>query len=315
MSITIRLVDTVESLKHFNMLEHLVWGTPLDSTIPLHVLVTTIHNGGGLLAAYAVDGPDETGGMVGITYWWPGLDSPTTTPDAKVRQAGADAGAACAPPIGPQASSPASLHLKMCSHMAGVLPAWRGARLGLRLKLAQRAAILAQGMTDWVTWTYDPLIRTNAALNLHRLGTICNTYHVNLYGEMRDGINAGTPSDRCQVDWWLTSARVEQRAHDHVRDESWRARLPPGAQTFTAGMLRNGFLTPPTTLPTLDGSPLALPLPDDIYVIRDIDNPLSMAWRLWLREALQSAFAAGYLIIDCVHHEDGQWRYLLTAGA
>ena len=84
--------------------------------------------------------------------------------------------------------------------MAGVLPAWQGQGLGLALKLAQRQAILEQGLTDWVTWTYDPLQRTNAVFNIHRLGAVCNTYKANWYGEMRDGLNAGTPSDRCQVD-------------------------------------------------------------------------------------------------------------------
>ncbi|HAJ38303.1 MAG TPA: hypothetical protein DCL15_21740, partial [Chloroflexi bacterium] len=95
--------------------------------------------------------------------------------------------------------------------MAGVLPAWQGRGIGVRLKLAQRDAILAQGMTDWVTWTYDPLFRVNAVLNIHRLGAVCNTYQRDWYGVMKDGLNAGVPSDRCQVDWWLTSAHVEGR--------------------------------------------------------------------------------------------------------
>ena len=187
------------------MLEDLIWGEPLAATIPAHVVVTVIHNGGGLLAAYAHDGPAETGGMVGLTYWWPGLSVPTTTSDGKIVKANSP---------GPQASSPAPLRLKMCSHMAGVLPAWQGTGLGLRLKLAQRAAILEQGVSDWVTWTYDPLLRTNGAFNLHRLGAVCNTYHVNLYGELPDELNAGIQSDRCQVDWWLTSGRVEECSQD-----------------------------------------------------------------------------------------------------
>ena len=40
----------------------------------------------------------------------------------------------------------------------------------LQLKLAQRQAILDQGLTDWVTWTYDPLYRRNAVFNIHRSG-------------------------------------------------------------------------------------------------------------------------------------------------
>jgi predicted GNAT superfamily acetyltransferase len=199
--------------------------------------------------------------------------------------------------------------------MAGVLPAWQGTGLGLRLKLAQRAAILDQGMTDWVTWTYDPLLRTNAAFNLHRLGAICNTYHVNLYGELPDELNAGIPSDRCQVDWWLASVRVNECSQPGPVGATRQAQLPLPAdmQVLSGTWNPRGFLTPPSALPLLDGAPLALPVPDDIYAIRAADNDLGSAWRLWMRAALQAAFAGGYLLVDFVRHADCQWRYLLTA--
>lgn len=293
MSIRICTIESLEAIEHFRVLEHLIWDEPLESTIPAHVIVTTIHNGGGMLGAYADDGPAETGGMVGLTYWWPGLAAATTTADG-----GGDR----------QAQAPA-LRLKVCSHMAGVLPPWRGTGLGLRLKLAQRDVILQQGMTDWVTWTYDPLIRTNAAFNLHRLGAVCNSYHVNLYGELPDRLNAGTPSDRCQVDWWLNSPRVVERANG----EEWRAPIDLSAttQVLKAGMNGAGLQTPPATLPDPDGSPLALPLPDDIFAIRAADHTLGMAWRLWMRAALEGAFAAGYVLHNCRQLDDGGWRYLL----
>lgn len=290
MSIRIQPVESLQEIEHFRVLEHLIWGEPLEATIPVHVLVTTIHNGGAILGAYAEDGPAQTGGMVGLAYWWPGLDTPRTTAD------GAQARAAV-------------LQLKMCSHMAGVLPAWRGTGLGLRLKLAQREAILAQGMTDWVTWTYDPLIRTNAAFNLHRLGAVCNTYHANLYGELPDALNAGVPSDRCQVDWWLNSARVLER----VQGDDWRRHkgIPPQTQVLSAGGGQSSLALPPSVLPSLDGRPLALPLPDDIHALRSADPGLGLAWQQWMRAALEPAFAAGYVMVDCTRHEDGQWRYLL----
>jgi predicted GNAT superfamily acetyltransferase len=294
MSIRIRPVESLQELEHFRVLEHLIWGEPLEATIPIHVLVTTIHNGGGILGAYAENGPPETGGMVGLAYWWPGLDRPRTTGEGRAL---AD-------------SETGRLQLKVCSHMAGVLPPWRGTGLGLRLKLIQRETILAQGMTDWVTWTFDPLIRTNAAFNLHRLGAICNTFHVNLYGELPDELNAGAPSDRCQVDWWLNSERVVQRAVG----EEWRKRLhlPAQTQVLSARVDARGRQAPPAAAPAPDGGPLALPIPDDIQAVRSADHGLGMAWREWLAAALPGAFAAGYVAVDCARHEDGQWRYLLV---
>ena len=36
-----------------------------------------------------------------------------------------------------------------------------------------------------------------------------------------------------------------------------------------------------------------------------------MAWRLALRHQLEHAFAAGYVMVDCLQLADGQWHYLL----
>ncbi|NJN84274.1 MAG: hypothetical protein HC802_19660, partial [Caldilineaceae bacterium] len=138
-----------------------------------------------------------TGGMVGAAFWWLGVGV------ERVDQA---------------ASPNPLLKLKACSHMLGVLPEWQGQRVGLRLKLAQREAVLRQGLTDWVTWTYDPLYRPNGVFNIHRLGATCNTYARNVYGELQDDLNRGVPSDRCQVDWRLNSPHVlhdiDARRHD-----------------------------------------------------------------------------------------------------
>ena len=38
----------------------------------------------------------------------------------------------------------------------GVAPGYQGRGVGYRLKLAQREAVLDQGI-DLITWTYDPL--------------------------------------------------------------------------------------------------------------------------------------------------------------
>ncbi|MCB0058542.1 MAG: hypothetical protein KDE45_16005, partial [Caldilineaceae bacterium] len=196
--IHLRTVTAIEEVEHFQQLERLIWQSPAEDVVPVHVAITVIRNGGGLIAAFADDGPAETGGMIGLTFWFPGLGVPTTDAGGH-----SDKEADLAPRPSPL--------LKMCSHMAGVLPAWQGHGLGAQLKLAQRDAILAQGMTNWVSWTYDPLFRTNAVLNIRRLGALCNTYKRDWYGVMKDGLNAGVPSDRCQVDWWLDSARVEGR--------------------------------------------------------------------------------------------------------
>jgi predicted GNAT superfamily acetyltransferase len=179
--ITVRTVGDVAGSRMIQEVERRTWGAEETDILPTHILVTLAKNGGLVLGAFALDGPAATGGMVGFVVGWLG-----TTPAS-----------ATAPP-----------RIKHCSHIAGVLPEWQGRGIGRQLKLAQRQAVLEQGITAHVTWTYDPLYRTNGAFNLHRLGAVSTTYIRNIYGEMTDALNAGVPTDRCQVDWYLGSPRV-----------------------------------------------------------------------------------------------------------
>jgi len=307
MTMVIRPVDTIEGAEHFQTLERMIWQSPPEDAVPVHLTITVVHNGGGLLGAYAHDGPPETGGMVGLCFWWPGLGTPTTTvPGTENREQGTGS----SPCPAPCAPSPVPRSLpKMCSHMAGVLSAWQGQGLGLQLKLAQRQAILAQGFADWVTWTYDPLLRTNAVFNIRRLGAVSNSYKVNWYGEMVDGINVGTPSDRLQVDWWLRSARVEARVSGPALRQG--SEMPEATQVLPISESEGGFAVPAEDDLTFDGRPLALPIPDDIGAIRRADPGLAMAWRLAMRRWLTGAFDAGYAISDCVGLPAAGWHYLL----
>ncbi|OBY25510.1 GNAT family N-acetyltransferase [Leisingera sp. JC1] len=96
------------------------------------------------------------------------------------------------------------------SHRLAVHADSRGMGLGQRLKWFQREWCLARGIT-MVRWTYDPLRRINAALNIGRLGATAGVYHENYYGEMQ-GINAGIPSDRLVAEWDLASNNVSALA-------------------------------------------------------------------------------------------------------
>ena len=82
--------------------------------------------------------------------------------------------------------------LKHCSHQLGVHPAYRNLGLGFLLKRFQWEFVRDQGI-ELITWTYDPLLSTNAYLNIARLGAVCNTYRRNEYGDLNDDLNAGLP--------------------------------------------------------------------------------------------------------------------------
>lgn len=291
MSISLKLITDNEEANHFQELQRCVWLSPEDDLVPLHVSITVARNGGALLGAYADDGPSETGKMVGATLWWLGSDH-------KVGEA---------PSLKSKSSTTWSNPIKVCSHMAGVLPEWQGQGIGRQLKLAQREYVLNQGITDRITWTYDPLFVPNSIFNLNRLGAICTTYYPNYYGEMRDGLNAGTPSDRCQVDWLLKSQRVIDAAQGRAEKNRWDAN---GLTILPSKRNSDGFNVPLKAEPLFNGSHVAVPLPNDIAAIRKANGELALMWRLYVREMLQAAFASEYVLVDCIRIKE-EYYYIL----
>lgn len=92
------------------------------------------------------------------------------------------------------------------SHMLGVLPEFRNAGLGRRLKLRQKEDALARGI-DLIEWTFDPLELKNAYFNIERLGAIVRQYARNQYGISTSALHGGVPTDRCVAEWWIREPR------------------------------------------------------------------------------------------------------------
>ena len=189
--------------------------------------------------------------------------------------------------------------------MAGVHPDYRDRGLGYSLKLAQREHVLAQGI-DLITWTFDPLETRNATLNFHKLGAVCNTYIPNLYGEMRDGLNAGLPSDRFQVDWWIASERVAQRL------AGTPLQLPPrgGGPERIADLVDIAAALPSDPPPSEGGAGGGLiAIPTDFQSLKAADIEQARALRLRTRSLFEAAFASGYCVTD--FFVDGEQGYYL----
>lgn len=166
------------------------------------------------------------------------------------------------------------------SHRLAVLPEARGLNLGARLKWYQRDWCLARGVS-LVRWTFDPIRRINAGLNIGVLGAIARTYRADLYGTMQ-GINAGLPSDRLLAEWHLDSPAVAARAAGH-------------APAMPAGATRSLRLT---------GS-------SDAELLADPERAL--AERMRLRHELTGAFAAGLAVIGFDRAEASYWLGPATA--
>lgn len=147
-----------------------VWGYDERDIIPRRLFVVARRIGGQVFGAFAQNATEEDT-MVGFAMALPGLRNGTPY-----------------------------LH----SHMLAVLPEWRNAAIGRRLKFAQRDDALARGI-PLMEWTFDPLEIKNAFLNIARLGAIVRSITPDFYGPLQSKFQAGLQSDRLHAEWWLAS--------------------------------------------------------------------------------------------------------------
>ncbi|HTX92601.1 MAG TPA: GNAT family N-acetyltransferase [Anaerolineales bacterium] len=275
---TIRLLETPEEMAAIETLQGLVWRGPDLEIVPKDILLAVVHNGGLAIGAFV-----ETS-LVGAVFGFAGF---YPTPD------------------GPR--------LKHHSHLLAVHPDWRSKGLGFALKRAQWQMVRKQGI-DRITWTYDPLLSRNAHLNIARLGAVCNTYLRSAYGEMQDSLNAGLPSDRFQVDWWLNTRRVERRLSRRARPSLTLEHFLAAEANLLAALTDPGGLPhPPEGSPALTGALLLVEIPSDLFALKKADLPLARDWRFYSREIFEEAFTAGYLATDFVYDRDRSF-YVLTHG-
>ncbi len=103
------------------------------------------------------------------------------------------------------------------SHITGILPGVRQTGLGRQMKLHQRAWAAEQGL-DWITWTFDPLVRRNAWFNIGVLGAQIDAYLVDFYGQMNDSLNGDDiivlrRTDPAEASSWRLRVREELGTH------------------------------------------------------------------------------------------------------
>jgi predicted GNAT superfamily acetyltransferase len=269
-----RLVDVAE-YRQLERVQQAVWGFVDADTVPLHTLVAVGTHGGLVLGAFDAERPDDRR-LVGMAFGFDGRD---------------DRG------------------VKHHSHQLGVEPDVAGVGLGRRLKWAQRGEVLRGGV-ERITWTFDPLMAMNAWFNVRVLGAVCERYRVDVYGQIRDVLNAGLATDRLVVDWWLSSPRVVRRGRGEVpppRFDGAGAQELVDVEVDPASGLRvpRGWRAPTAARARLE-------IPADLQTLKARHPELADAWRQVTREAFLAAFDAGLVVTD-VERRDGRVAYLLEA--
>ncbi|HEY3085355.1 MAG TPA: GNAT family N-acetyltransferase [Candidatus Dormibacteraeota bacterium] len=180
--------------------------------------------------------------------------------------------------------------LHMHSHILGVLPDSEKRGVGFELKQHQRRWCLARGV-NVMEWTTDPLVRRNVYFNLTKLGAEAPQYLVNLYGPMKDGINAGEESDRLLIRWRLDSERAERAAAGTLFDLDAEK-----LREWSSGVILSvGDHGEPVRRESL-ARVLLCQVPQDIVELRRDQPALARQWRMALREALTPRVGRGYAI-------------------
>ena len=282
--IRIHPLQTSGEMKQVEELQRLIWSGSKIDIIPIHLLMAITHNGGSILGA--LKGEKVIGFVLGF------LGTGTSRMD-QVANAG----------------------LKHCSHQIGVHPMYHNQGLEYRLKLAQRLAVMEQGIS-LITWRYDPLLCQDAHLNIHQLGAICSHYFRDAYDSMLDDRNVDLPSDRFQVDWWVTTVGVVSRLEGTRRPLNLTNYLNAGTQVLNPAILGDkDLLHPAERWVAPEGNLVLVEIPEDYQLMKKIDIRLAQTWRLHTREILEGAFNSGYIVTDFVSMRDEQlprWYYVLA---
>ena len=153
------------------------------------------------------------------------------------------------------------------SHVTGLLAGTRHLGLGRLIKFHQREWASDRDIS-WITWTFDPLVRTNAWFNVGILGGEIAEYLPNFYGTMTDSINANDDSDRVLVAWRVDGSQTRPATDPDSRQE--------------------------------------VATPEDIVSLRKTDPQATLKWRHEVREALTTALADGRIVVGFT--KDGSYQ-------
>ena len=291
--IQLRDLRTIDEFREVVDLEKTIWGyTDQGDLVTVPVFIFTVHRGATLIGAFdpsarpgprdaaaqASLGADATERMVGFAYAVVGMK------DGK--------------PM-------------MWSHMAGVLPEYRGG-LGFRLKLAQRERALAQGY-DLIEWTFDPLQAMNAHFNFAKLGGVVEEYASNFYGESTSALHRGTPTDRVVLSWNITAPHVVRRIEQASAALRVKSHEVADAPIVNTTVMDGEWRKTKKIDLTIKDRRLWIEIPTGFTDMQQRAPERALAWRMDVRQMFDEYLAKGYRAVDFVLQRDaGFGRYLLA---
>lgn len=182
------------------------------------------------------------------------------------------------------------------SHLLAVRPEFQGLGIGKKLKWAQRAEALRQGI-DLITWTVDPLQAKNANLNIHTLGAITRTYWDNFYGYTPAlMLGPNIPTDRFLMEWMLRSRRVVEREKKGPKADYQVEKLPKAVESKLGA---SGLPEPEMVRLNLKEGMILVELLREVRSFSDHPEIIGR-WQAAIRKALKYYFRRGYVVSDFI---------------
>ena len=277
----IQTLTTMPEMKGVVRLEEEIWGygrPGSDSPYPARALFAFSESGGLVAGAFS------EGKLVAFAAAWQGVER-----ESKMRY----------------------LH----SQLVGVLTTHRHLGIGFQLKLYQRDFAILAGL-DLVKWTFDPLLSTNANLNLRKLGAVITVYAPSYYGDLQSQFTGGLASDRVWVSWYVRSRRVQQRLASPASPPTDPV-APSVTKIEAASTLDPELLSLAEYELGRSEASLLLEIPADFGRIRTQDLSLALDWQTKIRELCLHYFGRGYIASDFFIRPGRRTRtsYLLTCSA
>lgn len=219
------------------------WGQAFSEVVPVSMMQVTGKMGGICLGAF---GPDGT--MLGVVYGVTGIRG------------------------GKRAH---------WSHMLAVRQRARNMGIGRRLKMAQKEALVEQGVTT-MYWTFDPLVARNAHLNINLLGASVDEFVPDMYG-ISDSDLHRLGTDRFIAKWDLGGR------HGAVAGAAHEADAESGRQPPVVGMPGGGADQVP-----LDLDAVEVVIPSDIEAVEARSFDEAVGWRHSTRRVFQRLLDGPY---------------------
>lgn len=264
----IRALRSLQEMHQAVDLQRTFWGDNIESVIPAHMLYSLANHGGHVLAAYV------EGKMAGVLIGFLGTNEQDT-------------------------DRPAMANLQIVSKRMVVLPEYRNHGIGYALKLAQRDIAIKQGVR-LITWTFDPLLSTNAHLNVRKLGVISQFYLKDYYGTGADsGLSTLGSSDRLLAEWWVTNRRVEERLFGKRASLNLDQYLSAGTIIVNPTTTTDdGYVLPAEQTAAPANSLALVEIPLDYPAVVRQNSALALRWREHSRDVFLSVIYGGYIVTD-----------------